>query len=83
MRNHFCKLKAMKKPLSPKIDDQELARLHDAFFKNKISRREEQRLFAYHREQIPGMGDDEISLMLITSYPDYEKPDENGEVKTI
>ena len=73
----------MQKLLRPVTDEQELISLQNAYYKNTISRQDQQRLFACHREQFPGMGDGEISLMLIAAHPDYEKPDENGEVKTI
>ena len=72
----------MRKPLPSISDEQELINLQDAYYKNTISRLDQQRLFAYHRDQIPGMGNGEIFLMLLAAHPDYEKPDENGEVKT-
>ena len=72
----------MRKLLSPITDEQELSRLQDVYYKITISRLDQQRLFAYYRDQIPGLGDGEIFLMLITAHPDFEKPNENGEVKT-
>lgn len=73
----------MPESLNPISDEQELTQLQDSFFKNKISRKNRERLFRYYRELLPGIEDDEISLMLLSSHPDYGKPDEHGEVRTI
>lgn len=73
----------MPESLSPLSDEQELTQLQDDFFKNKISRKDRERLFGYYRQQLTGMADAEIALMLLTSHPDYGKPDEHGEIPTI
>ncbi len=69
--------------LNPLSDEQELTQLQDGFYKNKISRKDRERLFGYYRQQLPGIEDGEIALMLLSSHPDYGKPDENGEIRTI
>lgn len=73
----------MPESLNPIRNEKELTQLQDGFFKNKISRQNRERLFEYYRQQLPGMEDAEITLMLLSSHPDYGKPDENGEIRTI
>lgn len=73
----------MRKPLSPITNEQELVILQDSFFKNRISRKDMERLFEYYRQQLPSVKDTEISLMLLTSHPDYGKADEHGEIRII
>ena len=73
----------MPESLNPISNEKELTQLQDAFYKNKISRQKRERLFGYYRELLPGIKDAEISLMLLTSHPDYGKADEHGEIRTI
>lgn len=67
------------------MSDEEFKKLTDLLFSGTISSKEEERLFAFIRDQwsIPGLTDNQISNILITGHDRYGKPGEDGEVREL
>lgn len=58
-------------------DNAELDKLCDKFFYGKISNRDKKRLYDHFYAKW-GVKRDQAALIILTTHPDYEKPDENG-----
>ena len=70
--------------MAKKIDH--INKLHDKFFHGKITEPERKELYDYYRDKIFVEGKFHRGMMnefLITSHPDYGKPDKNGHIRII
>jgi len=67
------------------IDDK-IRDLHDKFYRGKTTDEENQELFQHFKDQVcpPGhYNEDIIKEFLITSHPDYGKPDKDGNISIV
>lgn len=67
--------------------EEHIISLHDQFVRGKISEKDKEILFRYLHENEPlcsgSYDEDHISNFLMTSHPDYGKPDNKGAVEII